>query len=180
LESQEVRYGCYEAIQLMSVQPEPWCSLEQPFFATVMVMACEEQLRPSEISNDEGRMLRRNKKEGKGKDTEEFDEVDDDDNGGERAGDGDMTALKTKFAVGSNDEGLDSFSAEDCSVGCAMLGDHICFLSSLGSDETKIYVLTFSAIHEGGVRLFTVDVTIQKEDTPLSNCDVALTVCDES
>jgi hypothetical protein len=177
LESQEVRYGCYEAIQLMSVQPEPWCSLEQPFFATVMVVGCEEQLQASEISNDEGRMLRKKKNQGKGKDKEEFDEVDGD---GERAGGGGVIDLQTKVAVGSNDEGLDSFSAQDCTVGCTMLGDHICFLSSLGSDETKVYVLTFSVIHEGGVQLFTVDVTIQKDDTAISDCDVALTVCAES
>lgn len=175
----EALYSCYEATHLMSVQPEPSCSLEQPFFATVRFVACEEKFRTREISNDEGRMLRKRKRRpSNDEESGEIDGVDDDENS-EWAESGSLSDLKPKVAIGSNDYGLESFSTGDCSVGCTIVGDHICFLSRLDSAKSKVYVLTFSVIYEGGTEFLNKEVTIQKQDTPMSGCDLASTFCQD-
>jgi hypothetical protein len=173
LESQDALFGCYEAISLMSVMPNPWCSLEQPFFATVAFHSCKEKLQVDEISNDEDRILR---KKVKGK-------KDADDRAGVTTDSIDPNTGKKISIEYSNDQDLDSFLAEDCTVGCALVGDHVCFLSGLDdddSDDQKIYVLTFSATFEGDTQLFTTEVIIQRAESTNTGCDQAQTVCFES
>jgi hypothetical protein len=156
----------------MSVKPDEWCSLDLPFYATVAFVACEEQFDRAEISNDEGRMLRKNNSKASQSN----------DSDGERAGDEGAIDLNTKAAVAQGSQTLEFFAAQDCSVGCMLVGDHVCFLSALSRwEDEKVYVLTFSANHGGGeAKLFTSEVTIQRENSLLQDCDAPQTVCDDS
>jgi hypothetical protein len=179
LTSPEAGFGCYAAIDLMSVKPNEWCSLEQPFYATVAFVACEEQFDVDEISNDvggisndEGRMLRKKGNKASKKSNG---------GGGERAGDEGTIDLNTKNSVAHDYQTLEFFVAQDCSVGCMLVGDHVCFLSALSRwEDEKVYVLTFSATHGGEAKLFTSEVTIQRENSLLQDCDAPQTVCDDS
>ena len=185
-------YSCYEAMQLMAVQPIPsTCLLDQPYFASVMFLSCGEQVIETDdiISNDEGRKLRGKKSKSSSSSREDVDYEDDMSNDADledRVEDQDYPTgyIEEKVAIGSNDQGLESFVAEDCNVGCRMVGDHICFRSTeLNSYEEKVYVLTFAAEHGGGLDMFTVEVSVEKDTSgsnlSSSNCDIAQTFCEE-
>lgn len=172
-------FGCIDLGSLIDVKPNIFCSIESPTIARVALRSCQAKDEPTDrnFSNDQGRYLRSNtKKKKKGEEKS---------NGDNEFGlpivDDPLETPQELSYGGSNDRGLDSFIADDCSiVGCSTFDNFVCFPTDLsaGQDE-NVFVLTFSATVNREPDMFTVDVTVKRGDSLSNDCRVAQTVCFE-
>jgi hypothetical protein len=171
-------FGCIELGSLIDVKPNIFCPIQNPTIARVGFRSCqekEESIDRADFSNDQGRYLRSKKKK---KDNEKVNDGSEDD--GLAIVNGPLETPQELSYGGSNDRGLDLFVSEDClRAGCSMVEDYVCFPTDLaaGQDE-KTFILTFSAAVNGESQLFTIDVSVKRDDS-LNICRVAETTCFE-
>lgn len=164
------RFGCVEASDLFRVKPNIFCAGRNPVIGRVALTSCFEETSAStskEYSNDEGRKLR-SKKRG-------CDHEDDDDNDEPY-----IESLNGSDPTASNDRGLPSFRAADCSgLGCTAVSNFVCFATELGSgQDEKIYVIGFDVVVDGRLDHLETTVRVTKQaDSVEDTCTAAETIC---
>jgi hypothetical protein len=190
------KYVCYTVADITSVRPTSSCNLSNPFIVTTLPIACNVIQDASSDSGGGRRELKKGKDGGRDRFTvapsaarsstvgtaipsisppnyaEDYNII--------LEGDCDKSGMVEEDALNSisSDNTLTSFPSENCSAGCTITGNHVCFLATLDDSEVeRVYRLTFSATSPVGTVIFSKEVAVEKNTAQFAFCDVAVSSC---